>query len=425
MEERAVLANIATIITKDLLVDDSSKHNNSGGFSNNFALLEGSDDDEAEIFALMQRKRAGSKNAGGGKQGKQTKTLKRKQVDEIPKESKSRKTNKLEWKYAELNLLHRYVDAQFESFLHMRKLTYLKIQQALQETLDRNILPGFPTPQTTLGLALWKLSTDEHFEEIARKFQYPWSLCQQVVRSFWHIISDNYESFIKWPNSLETQQSTLQGFQNVPQLSCFQELFGIIVLKRVDIFMECEHAEVAVVLQLICNAENKIIDCYVELEQDYSFEESPIGQTLALNPRTMPSGSYLIGSSRFPLKSYLIRPIEAECFRKDSIFNKLLEPAFQLAENVLDSLARRFQTLYALEARDLNEVRLIVESICAMHNLCVDYEDDYLEMSSGGAQQKFRWGGVISGRQGSEKDAKGLRRRVELIDALVNTDEGD
>ncbi|XP_034483125.1 uncharacterized protein LOC117788457 [Drosophila innubila] len=417
MEERAVLANIATIITKDLLIDEPPRHSTftSGNFSLSLQLLEGSDDDEAEIFALMQRKRAVS-NVGKGKE-----ELKRKQVEQTTEELKIKKTSKMEWKYTELSLLHRYVDSQFESYLHMRKLTFLKIQQELEEILRRHVLPGAPTPQTTLSLALWKLSTDEHFEEISRKFQLPWSLCQQVVRSFWHIISDNYESFIKWPNSLEAQQCTLQGFQGVPQLSCFQELFGIIALKRVDIFMESEHAEVAVVLQLICNAENKIIDCYVELEQDYTFEESPIGQTLALNPRTMPAGSYLIGSTSFPLKSYLIRPIETECFRKDTVFNGLLKPAFELADNVVDTLARRFHTLYALEARDLNEVRLIVESICAMHNLCIDFQDNYLETDVGG-QQKFSWGGVLSGPRGSEKDVKGLRRRVELLDALVNTE---
>ncbi|KAL7731343.1 hypothetical protein ACLKA6_000462 [Drosophila palustris] len=417
MEERAVLANIATIITKDLLIDEPPRHSSfpSGSFSLSFPLLEGSDDDEAEIFALMRKKRAVSSF------GQEKEKLKRKQVEQ-PSEELKAKTTKLEWKYSELNLLHRYVDSQFESYLHMRKLTFLKMQQALEEILQRYVLPGAPTPQTTLSLALWKLATDEHFEEISRKFQFPWSLCQQVVRRFWHIISDNYESFIKWPNSLEAQQSTLQGFQRVPQLSCFQELFGIIALKRVDIFMESEHAEVAVVLQLICNAENKIIDCYVELEQEYTFEESPIGQTLALNPRTMPAGSYLIGSSSFPLKSYLIRPIETECFRKDTVFNGLLEPAFELAENVLDTLSRRFHTLYALEARDLNEVRLIVESICAMHNLCIDFQDNYLEADAGG-QQKFSWGGVLSDRRGSEKDVKGLRRRVELLDELVNTEE--
>lgn len=120
MEERAVLANIATIITKDLLIDEPPRHSTitSGSFSSSFPLLEGSDDDEAEIFALMQRKRT----AACAAKGKQE--LKRKPIEQ-PAEELVLKTAKLEWKYAELNLLHRYVDSQFESYLHMRKLTFL------------------------------------------------------------------------------------------------------------------------------------------------------------------------------------------------------------------------------------------------------------------------------------------------------------
>ncbi|XP_052844002.1 LOW QUALITY PROTEIN: uncharacterized protein LOC128257172 [Drosophila gunungcola] len=409
MEERAVLANIASIITKDLLIDQPPVDINSG----NYPLLSfAEDDDEAEIFALMQRKRALSASR------------KRRMLQEPEDRKQDLKLPKLEWHHAELNLLHRYTNAQFESYLHMRKLTFLKIQQVLEETLGGIALPGYPTPpaQTMLSLAMWRLSTDEHFEEIARKFRLPWALCQQVVRGFWHCISDNYESFIKWPNSLAAQRSTLQGYQKLEQLRCFRELFGIITLRRLDVFLESEHAEVPVVLQLICNAERKIIDCYVELAMEYSFEDSPIGQTLALNPRTMPAGTYLIGNEVFPLKSYLMRPIEAECFRKDAVFNELLRPAFQLAEQVLDTLARRFNTLYALEARDLNEVRLIVESICAMHNLCEEFQDDGLEETG---QSSFSWGRLADGIRGSEKDSKGLQRRVELLDELVAIETGE
>ncbi|KAH8239053.1 hypothetical protein KR032_000299 [Drosophila birchii] len=410
MEERAVLANIASIITKDLLIDQPPLNVIAGSCP----LLDTTeDDDEAEIFALMQQKRAAMVSR------------KRRMLEESLGRLPAQKAAKLEWNHAELNLLHRYTDTQFESYLHMRKLTFLKVQQTLEETLSGITLPGYPTPptQTMLSLAMWKLATDEHFEEIARKFRLPWALCQQVVRGFWHCISDNYESFIKWPNSLAAQRSTLQGYQRLEELRCFRELFGIITLKRLDVFLESEHAEVPVVLQLICNAERKIIDCYVELFVEYSFEDSPIGQTLALNPRTMPAGSYLIGNSVFPLKSYLMRPIEAECFRKDAVFNELLRPAFLLAEKVLDSLARRFNTLYALEARDLNEVRLIVESICAMHNLCEDFEDDGLTNDDG--QSSFSWGGPAEGIRGSEKDSKGLQRRVELLDELVAIEPGE
>lgn len=116
MEERAVLANIATIIAKDLLIDEQPKQ--AGFFSSTLPLLDASEDDEAEIFALMQQKRA-----AGQVKGK----LKRTHLPETAAATTqpASKVPKCEWKYAELNLLHRYVDAQFESFLHMRKLTFL------------------------------------------------------------------------------------------------------------------------------------------------------------------------------------------------------------------------------------------------------------------------------------------------------------
>ncbi|KAH8270627.1 hypothetical protein KR018_012548 [Drosophila ironensis] len=416
MEERAVLANIASIITKDLLIDQPPV----GLLSvpTGYPLLNAcADDDEAEVFALMQQKRVASAAASQKRRVPDV-------LEEMEEHKPQPKIARLEWRHEELNLLHRYTDAQFESNLHMRKLTFLKIQHVLEDILSGIALPGYPTPpsQTVLSLAMWKLSTDEHFEEIARKFRLPWALCQQVVRGFWHCISDNYESFIKWPNSVAAQRNTLQGYQELEQLRCFRKVFGIIALKRLDVFLESEHAEVPVVLQLICNAERKIIDCYVELAVEYSFEDSPIGQTLALNPRTMPAGTYLIGNGAFPLKSFLMRPIEAECFRKDTVFNDLLRPAFELADRVLDKLAQRFNTLYALEARDLNEVRLIVESICAMHNLCEECQDDAI---AGDDHANYSWGGPIDGIKGNEKDSKGLQKRVELLDELVAIEPGE
>jgi len=110
MEERAVLANIASIITKDLLIDQPPVDINSGSYP---LLSFGEDDDEAEIFALMQRKRA------------MAASRKRRMLREPEVRKQDLKVPKLEWLHAELNLLHRYTDAQFESYLHMRKLTFL------------------------------------------------------------------------------------------------------------------------------------------------------------------------------------------------------------------------------------------------------------------------------------------------------------
>lgn len=112
MEERAVLANIASIITKDLLIDQPP----AVAAPISFPLLDAcDDDDEAEIFALMQKKRAAASAAG----------RKRRQPNEPEARKPEPKQAKLKWHHAELNLLHRYTDAQFESNLHMRKLTFL------------------------------------------------------------------------------------------------------------------------------------------------------------------------------------------------------------------------------------------------------------------------------------------------------------
>jgi len=63
-----------------------------------------------------------------------------------------------------------------------------------------------------------------------------------------------------------------------------------------------------------------------------------------------------------------------------------------------------------------------VESICAMHNLCEEYEDDGLGDTG---QSSFSWGGLAEGVRGSEKDSKGLQRRVELLDELVAIEPGE
>lgn len=248
----------------------------------------------------------------------------------------------------------------------------------------------------------------------------PQAECEAVINNFWHIISDKYESYIKWPNSQLSQQLQLQGFQKHSQLKIFPNLFGVLATKRLDTFMATEDSEVSIVLQIVCNVDQKVIDCFVELEQDYSFDETPMGQILALNENTMPKGCYLIGNKSFPLKPYLMKPFANPCFRKEQEFNRLLEPALTLAQDTLDIMAKRFNALYALEARDLAEVRKILETICALHNLSVAIEDDYVERKR--EVVKFNWAAEGNDEGitiGSEQNVQGIQRRSDLVDAIV------
>lgn len=280
-------------------------------------------------------------------------------------------------------------------------------------------------PQTVFSLALWKLTTDEHFEEISRRFHMPLHNCHLVIRQFWHMVSESYESFIKWPNSQHAQQVTIVDFQTMKALKTFKQLFGIIAIKRLDIFLESEDEEVSVILQIICNANEKIIDCFVEFANAYSFDNSPIGQTLDMNAETIPAASYIIGDCSFPLRRYLVRPFEIECFRNESIFNRMLQPALNMGQRVLENMAQRFHTLYALEAKDISEVRKVLETVCSLHNLCIEHGDDYVRNRQVAAVSHLETRPStnqlhsVSTIKGNEHNQQGKKTRFELMESVV------
>lgn len=264
------------------------------------------------------------------------------------------------------------------------------------------------------------MSTDEHFEDIGRKFNITKTVCQQVIRLFWRRISAQYETLIQWPSTPEKRHYTIQTFEANQQLNKFQQIFGILATKQLDVFLESENEERQVVLQIICDGDQKVIDCFLVLANNYSFDTSPIGQTLALNVQTMPLNSYLIGDESFPLKPYLLRPVGAPSDDRERAFNMALQPALLLAQQTLDSMAKRFNALYALEARNLHEVRKIVDTVCALHNLCVDMEDDYVERKL--KDMQFNWAKVGNGairKQADEQDELGKQRRATIMEDVL------
>ncbi|XP_075156134.1 uncharacterized protein LOC142229458 [Haematobia irritans] len=440
MEESALLTNITMIITKDVLVDEGNsqkkpKHflwhsNQTEESETRFPLLDSVDDEDEEFFLKQQflnrepkressptvRKR--NEKTSGHILRKRLTIKKEKFYDHSQRASTTIAKGPRGPK--ELNLLNKYENIEFEGFLHMSKMSFLKTFQFIKHLLSQSTFPGSVPAQTVFSLSLWKLTTDEHFEEISRRFQISQSQCEAIISQFWHIISDKYESYIKWPNSHLSQQLQLQGFQKHSQLKIFPNLFGILAIKRLDIFLASEDAEIPIILQIVCNVHQKVIDCFVELEQEYSFDETPMGQILALNENTMPKGCYLIGNKSFPLKPYLMKPITTPCFRKEHEFNNLLEPALRLGQDTLDIMAKRFNALYALEARDLAEVRKILETVCALHNLCVAIEDDYVERKR--EVVKFNWATDTNSpisTVGSEQNVLGLQKRSDLIDKVT------
>ena len=111
MEENALFCNIATLISKDLLVDSSNnlrkpKHfQNSPGTAHCFPLLESEPEDEAFQFFLRQQK-AKHKLETTEYGGKQAKSCRLNQEMDI-------------------NLINDFTPGQFEGYLHLSKMSFL------------------------------------------------------------------------------------------------------------------------------------------------------------------------------------------------------------------------------------------------------------------------------------------------------------
>ncbi|XP_067640512.1 uncharacterized protein [Eurosta solidaginis] len=413
--ESILLSNIAAIIVKDVLIDDDKSKDNPKKYPiDDFPLLSSDSEDEAFQFFLNQRRRKTEgfknfpevKNHIYGDVGNSISSL----------QDATKRQNPVE-----INLINKFDTNIFEGYLHMRKITFLRIFKRLRHYLPDEHAPSTATPQSMFSLALWKLSTDEHFQDIGRKFNITKEICQKMIRFFWRRISTQYESLIQWPSTPEKQAYTLQSFQAHQQLKKFHLLFGVLATKQLAVFLENENEERQVILQIICDADQKVIDCFLALTSDYSFDASPIGKTLSLNVQTLPVGSYLIGDETFPLKPYLMRPIGAPSDGRAQAFNDALQSAVIFAQQVLDTMAKRFNALYAVEARNLHEVRKIVDTICVVHNLCVEMEDDYLERKM--QDKQFSWAkmkdNATNKQVGDETDKEGRSKRDALIAAII------
>lgn len=242
---------------------------------------------------------------------------------------------------------------------------------------------------------------------MARRFQKTQRSCRLLVKHFWNILGQNYHRYVEWPNSVVAHRLQLQGFQQQQtRFRSFAGLFGIILVQRFtvqspnittivqsDVVGNAEGGDrgeqtstmniFEVILQLICNADQKVIDCHVALATEYHFDRSPIAKQLN-GGGLLNNGSYLIGNRCFPLRSYLVTPFSRPENPSEVNFNRHLAVALEFGQNTMNSMMKRFHILHSdrlNDLTDLNTIRRLMESICVLHNLSIAIEDDYLERS--------------------------------------------
>lgn len=414
MEEKALIMNIATILTKDIGFDEKNNFKRSvPTYTPNKPpfLLQPSDDEAFDFFLRhhLQKPSAGpvvnlKRKSSNPKSETETQTNRAK----VPKPKEDPTPGRI-------NLIQDLTIDVFESNLHLSKNTFQQLFNSIKNLIkplhtNNTVISN----QTIFSLGLWKLATDEHFEEISRRFKIPLLACHLIIRTFWGVISDNSKSFIKWPRTQIEQNLHKCTFQKNENLQHIGGLFGLISIKRLDIFLESEDEEKSVILQIICDGHQRVVDCYVDFSTNYDFVKSPIGQYLEGDVDAfLPSGCYLLGGNNFPLKSYLMRPFELESFEGESRFNELVNKAQEISDSILNKMMRRFNTLYALEAKDMGEVHKVLETICSLHNMCQEFGDECIP-DCWERNEK-----CILTTKVNEQSQAGRKRRSELMGEIV------
>lgn len=87
-----------------------------------------------------------------------------------------------------------------------------------------------------------------------------------------------------------------------------------------------------------------------------------------------PNSYYILGDSGYPLRPWLLKPLEAEPVSRGEVnYNKLQKATRTITEHVNGILKMRFR--YLLKYRSLHyapeNASRIINFCCAMHNMCV------------------------------------------------------
>lgn len=189
---------------------------------------------------------------------------------------------------------------------------------------------------------------------------------------------------IKWPRE-ESAVEEMLAFQEISGLS---KVIGAIDNVHINIKSSRSLPEVynnskglsTVVLQATCNHKMIFTSCSTKSPGSLTTEQvlanSELSKLTKSDSNVFPDGCYLVGSSNYPLRTWLITPYEGDQLtaEQEHLNNALIE-AHKPIINALKLLMARFQRLKMLDMNRLDLIPLCLKTACIIHNVCIVNED--------------------------------------------------
>ncbi|XP_055373868.1 uncharacterized protein LOC129607144 [Condylostylus longicornis] len=392
-EEKAFLANIATILVKDLGID---KKFHPKRVPNILSTETCCDEDGLELFINQIHKKIQRKRI-------LKKRLKTKVIFTL---------NKM------LKLPLNFVNEGLQHGPIMSKDTYEKLFSELKQYIPNNIkYENMHVLQRSIfncGLTLL-LQKKENLINILKKYEVDEIFFHKVAPYFYNNIVKDFSTYVKWPETLDKKMKVLKEFCNVEEHKKLN-VFGVINSKIIDVnFKEDSNKNKSFVIQITCDANQVISNVEVEYADSYSFPDTKIGRILLNDSANdfIPDNSYFVGSSGLPISEKLITPFRKINDEKEEKFNSILDDYINISAKMFKLIFNRFQILRNLNFENPAHFKNILKSICIVHNLCLK-NDDYFDAEIRNEESCFKPYESCD----NEGDLDGLDKRKELLNVI-------
>ncbi|XP_071634449.1 uncharacterized protein [Temnothorax longispinosus] len=288
----------------------------------------------------------------------------------------------------------RFTFKQFQENFRMSAPAFERLLTVIAPLLENRTGTGRPTTKIEKQLlaVVWLLATPDCFRSIGMKFDMSKSTLHSCFRRVIVALVSISHRLITWPTG-EKLERTVQKFTDIAGMAgvigAIDGCYVPIDAPQVDAqYYRTRKCEYAITLQAVCDPELRFTDVFAGYPGSVGdlrvFRNSPLYRDTEANVQNFfPNGEYIIGDKAYnPPLPWCISPYKniGHLTAIQISFNTILSKTRQTIERTFGLLKGRFRRLRHLSMVCYEEIPDTILACCVLHNICLQQEDDFLEL---------------------------------------------
>ncbi|XP_062578538.1 uncharacterized protein LOC134249338 [Saccostrea cucullata] len=286
-----------------------------------------------------------------------------------------------------------YSPDEFSSHFRMRRETFEEVCRQILSTghIPKEHVHGreIIEPSKQVMISIWMLANMEGYRQISDRFNVTYSSVYRCFMRTCTALQCLSVEKIKWPTGARANE-VIEGFEN---LMGFPRVLGAVDGCHVQIKAPQEKyhpmsylnrkRDYSVILQAVCDHTLRFTDIVSgwpgSVHDARVFKNSPLYEA---NENLFPGDTHIVGDAAYPLQSWILTPYKdtgnlAECHKR---YNFIHSNTRQMIERAFGLLKGKWRRLRFLEMTKLEDVPSVITAACTLHNMCIDNNDNDLDM---------------------------------------------